>query len=232
MKAAQQPSLFPAETAQRKIPRPSQVSGLEAVVKSLPVHFNSMDDYGFSDRSLDSFLSRAKGNYEAARFLYYGIIDMEREEGIPHAVYQAMNTQDIAAMLIGAAALKELEIIRVGKEHIRYNELKDKLVEDIISALVQIGYKYNAIIRMRSKGYHKHSTRPGSLKSRIALLSSEVKEAFRAVFEMEIAVPNTDGRGKFDFYDTGDRLQDRSAAQIYTRDFLGLMSRAYRKKTQ
>ena len=203
-------------------------SGLEARLQNVPRATNNEHGYGFVDGSLDSFLSKRVDNYQAVEPLFYGLRDMGRTPGIPPEIYQAMNTAEIAAMLIGVGELKMFGngrfTLRSGKE-INYDELKNKPVEEIISKLVKIGFEYEAVRIMRDKGFTQHSTRRGDLKKRIAELPEDVKNIFTDLFKRERAVSNRQNPSKHDFYDpTIDARNGYDAARTYVSQIISYMS--------
>lgn len=204
----------------------SGVSKLEKMVATAPATVNNLNGYGFpEDGCLNSFLSMAPGNYESAQHLYYGMRDMENGRGIPHEIYQVMNTAEIAAMFIGNAVLKIKGKVKIRQgevdREIEYLRLKYEPVEGIISELVVIGFQYNAIRRMQKKGFSKYETGKDSLKRRISALPESTKKMFLLPFNRKMAISNRDNREGFDFYDpncdeTGNSPLDYRGALTYT----------------
>jgi hypothetical protein len=191
---------------------------------------NNVEGYGLNLDNLSGFRNKPESNYEAAQYLFYGVIDMERVNGVPHEIHEAMTTAETAAMYIGDAKLKMLgsATLKRGKNvvTIKYTELKDKPVEEIISALVTIGFQYVAVRRMKNKGFHQYSTGRGDLRKRIAALPEPIKQMFLLPFGRRMAVSNVYDKVQFDFIDpNSDGSLDHTAAVIYTRRVADYMAR-------
>ncbi len=208
-------------------------SGLEEKVSGKPsATVNDIKGYGFLENNLGSFRTKANGDYEAAQYLYFGFMDIGR--GIPHEVYQAMDTAEIAAMFIGNWQLKKFGSSSCSNhKKFSYSELKNKPVDEIVSALVQIGFNYTSVIKMKDKGYNKHPTKRGDLKRRIVTLPSPTQQLFLQAFNRKRAIPNSENSAEFDFYDPnkGDGL-DYTAAKNYTGRVIELIKSLYITNSQ
>lgn len=199
---------------------------------------NNAEGYGFNLDSLASFRSKKPAdNYRASQYLFYGMMDMERVIGVPHAVHESMTTAESAAMYIGDAKLKTLGsvTIRRGKNEstIKYSELRNKPVEEIIATLVAIGFQYSAVRRMKNKGFYQHSTGKGDLRKRIAELPAAVKQMFLLTFSRMMAVSNVDDKVRFDFIDPdSEGALDYTAAKSYTTQVAAYMKGLYQRRSE
>jgi len=198
---------------------------------------NNVEGYGFNLNSLASFRSKKPAdNYQAAQYLFYGMIDMERMDGISNPVHESMTTAEIAAMYIGDAKLKTLGGITLRKDKnestIKCIELKYKPVEEIIATLVAIGFQYSAVRRMKNKGFYQHSTGRGDLKKRIDALPEATKRMFLLTFSRMMAVSNVYDKAQFDFIDpNSEGTLDHTAAKIYATRVAAYMEELYRRNS-
>ena len=239
MKKAPQLGLFQPLAPQQEVSRKPE-SGLEAVVQSAAITvpiINSLPGYGFLEGSLKSFHGRSSrnfsDNYQAAENLFYGLIDMVLK-GVPHEIYEVMNTQDIAAMAIGYSILKRWgRAIIKGYTEIKYHGLTKRQVEDIIPTLVAIGYQYTAVRNMRRKGFTQHSTRRHDLRNRITALPNDIKRKFLISFKKPMARSSRDNSHYYDFIDpNSDGTNNHIGTIIYTTHVIDLMQKLYPANSQ
>ena len=188
-----QPSLFPQEQIKLE--------------DRLPRTVNDYPNFGFLEENLISFtfpqeiVQAVDQEFSAAQHLHDGMRDLERSDGLPIEIYLYQNTAETAGLFVGNSVAKKFPNISFVKGKSYNDMLKEERVEEIISALVRIGYSYGAVQQMKNKGFIGHSTEYGHLKKRMASLSTDAKEKFLKKFRMKRAVSDRENKHKFDFMD-------------------------------
>ena len=175
------------------------VGGLE---RRIPRLVNNAVNFGIEDENgnLSGFLmaDNRKGSaktiqsdhpFSASQYLFDGFNDLERIYGLPLMFYQAMNTSEIVAIFVGDAVMKKFPDIQFHGRS--YNQLKQEgNVEEIVSAMVSVGYSYPAVRRVIESGYSSHPVESGDLIKRIAALPEAIKIKLREALVGRRAVPN------------------------------------------
>ncbi len=190
---------------------------------------NSLEAYGLTEENLNYFHTNVPGNYKAAKYLFYGMHNFERDGiGVPSQVYQSLPTGTIAAMFIGDAELKSSPSLSAkgkSKRIYRYSELKDKSTEEIIPALVDVGFKYNAVRELYKNGYKPNKKE--NLKEIIGALPENVRKMFELAFKRPRAKPYHENK-EGGFYDPNfDASLSQKTARIYTRLVAAFMKSCY-----
>lgn len=216
----------------------------------IPKLFNNAVNFGVEDEdnNLSGFVTadtrqgRLKTHpndhaFSASQYLFDGFNDLEKIYGLPLRVYQAMNTSEIVALFVGDAVMKKFPDRVQGR--MSYNQLiQNQQVEEIVSAMVSVGYSYPAVKRVIGKGFSSHSTQSGDLKRRIAALPEGIRSELLHALIGSRAIPNREDPKKFDYADPnldGRRLgYDKPAsASFYTGYFVRGMEavcRGFHKK--
>jgi len=169
---------------------------------------NDVENYGIIKEDLRCFRSKAKGNYEALEDIFYGIHNID----VPHEQLQRMNSAEILALYLGTGELKRnMEI-----DGTKYIDIINKPIEEIVSKLVNFGFKYNGIRTMQKRGFVKHDTSRGALKKRMKELPFEVKDEFLSSLKKPYRKSNIDDKIKFEFYDSNvEGHKDYTTKRIY-----------------
>lgn len=222
---------------------PEETGRLEDRIPKLinnEVNFGTEDENG----NLSGFLvaDNRKGSaktiqsdhpFSASQYLFDGFNDLERIYGLPLMLYQAMNTSEIVALFVGDAVMKKFPDIQFHGRS--YNQLKQQgNVEEIVSAMVSVGYSYHAVRRVIGRGYSSHPTGSGDLMRRIAALPEVIKIKLREALVGQRAVPNRENPKTFDYDDlniTGRMFgyHTPGSASVYIGSFFRGMKSVYAK---
>ena len=212
--------------------------GLE---RRLPILSNNTINFGVEQGNLEGFLRENKVKvtprdhaFSASQYLFDGFNDLEIIYGLPIQVYRAMNTSEIIAFFVGDWVMKKFPDIQFqrGKS---YSQLKqDARVEDIVSAMVSIGYKYAAVRHVIGKGFSRHSSKPNDLIRRINSLPDDVKIKLLQALTGQRAVPSRENPKNWDYFDhniVGQKFgyHTQESAQIYVDSFRRGIESVYRK---
>ena len=207
----------------------------------LPRLVNDANNFGVGPENLESFLkadtvkvARSDHPFSASQHLFDGFNDLEKIYGLPLQVYQSMNTSEIVALFVGDEVMKRFPVIEFqrGKSYLQLR--REGKVEEIVSAMVSVGYKYSAVNQMHGKGCTYHSANPGDLMKRIASLPDDVKKKLMIALLGSRAVPNREDPKKWDYFDPnllGHQFGYHTAgsAEVYVNWFVNRMKGVYDK---
>ena len=194
---------------------------------------NNAPNFGFSEQSLDTFLTGNTRDNLDLKHIFYGLMDMEgKDDRMPVEFYLNTNTSEQAAYFLGNYLLKTLRQFPLGKSVVKYDKLKEEQkAEILIHTLVEIGYTFYRIRQMRGRGFSGHLTKPGSLLKRMAALPPDAKQRVIDLFGRERLNPNRSRQDPYDFIDPNQgkykgievgrsyaRLIEQKTAEVYQRN--------------